>query len=396
MSARLYHRIVHFFRTLLAKIYHRGTTEDSNIMLPTSSAIYAQGITIKVYSPPDDSFPVKHLSHIGDSEGISTQSSAWLRDKENFLRSPILSRAKDSGDERQTKDALSSPHTQANACHGGFAPPGSQLQSIAPITDIGAKSWDSNVTPSGRSFPTPSASTGPPPSAHLNVAGRPRLPYDEYSRSLDRGLDSGCAERTAGSTFAQDSTIAAFGTSNQVLQSTLGPIQYTSDALFRLFWDPPSHFTQSPARMVPMPSYTHLLSRSTSSTAAPLKPRLSLLPYPNLFDFAMYDSRAPYTSTANFSSSGLPADRTVHIDPALPSEAPSDAHSCNYKITALPKISYDNVPTKTRRSSQKLGLQDLNLPSRTSNVARSSITSNLAAETDTSDGWNLVSLEDVS
>ncbi|GLB37440.1 hypothetical protein LshimejAT787_0404910 [Lyophyllum shimeji] len=165
------------------------------------------------------------------------------------------------------------------------------------------------------------------------------------------------------------------------LQAIPGPIQYTSTALSGLFWDPPSHSTQGAARMVPMPLYTNTPPRPVSPVPVPPKPRLSLLPYPDLFDFAMYDSRASYTSTAHFAFGDFPADMTASMDAVLLAAVQSDAHSYRHKITPFPKISYDDTPSKTRPASRSLASQDLNCSRQTAgDAARPPTMSRLSIE----------------
>jgi hypothetical protein len=116
------------------------------------------------------------------------------------------------------------------------------------------------------------------------------------------------------------------------------------------FYDPPS--SVAPATMVPVPSFTNP-SRESSGFSKDHNTRFSLLPYPDLFDFAIYDTRASQESSAGFRLSLLPADMTVAPDSPIISRPAAAASRDQYRSSAYSRLAGLCAPTKTNIANVK-------------------------------------------
>lgn len=142
----------------------------------------------------------------------------------------------------------------------------------------------------------------------------------------------------------QDSTTTPIiESSRDILMVTFEPIKYAPSALSALsecsFLDTPS---DDAARMVPLPLYTSTPPRPCSRLSTDQKhTRLSLLPYTDLFDFSMYNSRLSQDTFDQFSFGDLPPDVTTPLAPATEADPtpypPEIAYRDRYRNPAYSK-----------------------------------------------------------
>ncbi|KAF9460326.1 hypothetical protein BDZ94DRAFT_1266301 [Collybia nuda] len=133
------------------------------------------------------------------------------------------------------------------------------------------------------------------------------------------------------------------------------PIQRTPNAhsaVRDFFYDPPSY--AAPASMVPVPLFTNSPPLVSSIFSKDEGTRSSLLPYPDLFDFAMYDARASQESTAGLRLSFSPVDVTVTTDSPVTFGPPTISFRDRYRNSAYSRLNGLCTPARTNSISAKV------------------------------------------
>ncbi|KAG5648470.1 hypothetical protein DXG03_003081 [Asterophora parasitica] len=157
-----------------------------------------------------------------------------------------------------------------------------------------------------------------------------------------------------------------------------------------LFWDPPSLFTKSAARMVPSTShkpYSIFSEASIQPTSIPEK-----------FDFGMYDLSASRAGLIDFIDRDLPPDATAVFDASLYSvSTPTAAYLAHRRQVAIRSTHFANKAAlqDQNASSKARPFTELNLPASQLTLRLKNLDSKHSSLDILSDGWDLVSSEDI-
>lgn len=231
----------------------------------------------------------------------------------------------------------------------------------------------------------------------------------DKSGSIDEALDT-----SAESEYSQE----LYDILDKPSRTTFEPVPYQSSALSAVsvfLSDPPSNHADDPARMVIMPLYTSTPPRPSLSRISldQRKSRLSLLPYPDLFDFSMYLSRLSHESVSGFRLSGLPPDITFPLDFAPTSVPPVITYHDRYRSAVFSRHSGQCTPTKPNSNANVFCNRTLSQHQQhpIGDISMSSIRFNSPLypralahmksrsphiSPDTSGEWNILSLDDIS
>ncbi|RDB25363.1 hypothetical protein Hypma_007898 [Hypsizygus marmoreus] len=407
---------------LLRRIWPRNTEDKSDAAFSTSSPIFGQGIVINIFSPPEDQYSTE--SSLSRNPG--SMISHWESDKDQFLRNPTLSRLDSPNpeirpqltatptvimpskwsdmciptqnhSECQLSESCSSQPDTATLCFSGS---GSTALSQSPLSSTSP--WKTSMNTSSSLCPTSDHSS---PSLNSEVADR-----NDKMSVVDFGHARQARNNAEGDSAEGPAGLAAT-TSDKVFQVTFAPIRYPLNALSAAsgFLSDPPHF--SSVATVPIPFLTDTPPKPLSRMSFVQGPRISLLPYPDLFDFAMYHSRASQEVDPVFDFSNFSSDITLPKPPTPP--ASKVAHQSRYasRTTVVSRFAGLCTPPKADRITRKTPVSRSHRHP-ISDVSISSIAFNSPAKPslafaqtgvnyvplsspDTSGEWNLISSDEI-
>lgn len=340
----------------------------------------------------------------------------WIQDKEKFLRRPTLTRSNTRYQDREKRYGMNVDIAlaQPEICIEDWSSPEIPLSDLQDPTSSTVSSPGSTLTP------TPAENPSSAPSSPLAAC------------TLDFGKDSMGEKHTEVETISLGNEDAAAINSQDLvgqlplhaekIKLTFEPIPRIPNAhsaVRDFFYDPPSN--AAPASMVPLPLFTNSPSLESSGFSKAHNTRFSLLPYPDLFDFAMYDTRASQESSIGFCFSFLPGDVTVAPESPVVLGPATVTYRDQYRNSAYSRLNGLCTPTKTNpvnakvtpssdrivpRSRKHLGELPLasisfNTPTRiprtsTPTTLKLQDSLSLYSSPNSSGDWNIMSLDEVS
>lgn len=342
MAASLWNDLLHLLKSLCQwvfcwKLGHRRSKRSSTTVLPIASpsTMIAQGITINICAPPEDLLAVNVPSI------VNLPDNPQILGKKELLGYSNSSRVKPRHqDEKQlTGHSVSEPSIPSIRVQNRENTQ-SKLSDMQPLSNKPV----STVSPSS-SVPL-ALDTYATTSPFMEPSSTPSNPLlealsQEFTVFLRHGELVGSHEcprpnlgQDVGSGERQDFPgPSIFESSTEVPKSTFEPIRYAPSALSAVsecnFWDIPS---DDPARMVPLPLFTSTPPKPCSRLSTDqTNTRLSLLPYTDLFDFSMYNSRVSQDDCDGFYFGRLPPDITTPLSPATEPNPTSQVSEIAYR-----------------------------------------------------------------